>query len=123
MATNIRRLEKKCLDTPDETRTFPNGKLQVVRIDNVTVGRATFEPGWQWSKDVKPIAGTASCQATHTGYQISGRLMVKMDDGTVLELGPGDAFVIPSGHDGWVVGDEPVVSIDFTGVTEFAKPR
>ena len=123
MAASMKRLEKKDLDTPDETRTFPNGKVEVVRIDNVTIGHATFEPGWQWSKDVKPIAGTASCQAAHTGYQISGRLMIKMDDGTELELGPGDAFVIPPGHDGWVVGDEPVVSIDFTGMAEYAKPK
>jgi hypothetical protein len=72
MAASMKRLEKKDLDTPDETRTFPNGKVEVVRIDNVTIGHATFEPGWQWSKDVKPIAGTASCQAAHPGYQISG---------------------------------------------------
>jgi uncharacterized cupin superfamily protein len=80
-----------------------------------------MEPGWRWSEHVKPIAGTASCQALHTGHVISGRIMIRMDDGSEREFGPGDAYVIPPGHDGWVVGDEPYVGVDYTGMADFAK--
>ena len=85
--------------------------------------RAIFEPGWKWSESVKPIAGTDSCQVAHMGYQISGRMKVRMDDGSEQEFGPGDAGVIPPGHDAWVVGDEPVVFIDFQGAALYAKPQ
>jgi quercetin dioxygenase-like cupin family protein len=116
-------LQQKNLDTPDETRTFENGKAQVVTLGDFTASRLTFEPGWRWSEHVKPIAGTDSCQVLHTGYQVSGRLRIRMDDGTEKEYGPGDAYVILPGHDGWVVGDEPVVSVDMSTVTaeHFAK--
>jgi quercetin dioxygenase-like cupin family protein len=116
-------LQQKNLDTPDETRTFENGKAQVVTLGDFTASRLTFEPGWRWSEHVKPIAGTDSCQVLHTGYQVSGRLRIRMDDGMEKEYGPGDAYVIPPGHDGWVVGDEPVVSVDMSTVTaeHFAK--
>lgn len=114
--------EVKNLDSPDETRPFVGkGKADVVKLGGVTVGRAVFEPGWKWSEHVKPIAGTESCQSSHTGYLISGRQHVVMDDGTELDLGPGDAFVIPPGHDGWVVGDEPAVALDFSGMEQYAK--
>jgi len=82
--------------------------MDVVELGNVTVGRATFEPGWRWSEHVKPVAGTDSCLVPHVGYIISGRLGIAMDDGTEQEFGPDEAFVIPPGHDGWVVGDELV---------------
>ena len=116
-------IQRGSMSTPDETRTFPNGKVDLVRLEGLTVGRIEAQPGWRWSQDVKPIAGTASCQASHAGYQISGRLHVVMDDGTEQEYGPGDVYVIPPGHDAWVVGDEPVVSFDVTGMGEYAKPR
>lgn len=80
-----------------------------------------MEPGWSWEKCVKPIAKTNSCQAPHTQYFISGRMKVVMDDGTEEEFGPGDVAVVPPGHNAWVVGNEPVVSVDVTGLKDFAK--
>jgi hypothetical protein len=115
-------LEAKSLDSPDEQRSFENGGINIVNIAGAVVGRATFEPGWKWSNDVKPIAGTDSCQAPHTGYIISGRMHVKMDDGTESEAGPGDAFVISPGHDAWIVGDETCVALDWSGAADYAKP-
>jgi quercetin dioxygenase-like cupin family protein len=115
--------ESKSLERPDETRPFvAKGKMDVVRLGDVTVGRGLFEPGWRWSEHVKPIAKTDSCQALHTGYCISGRMRVRMNDGTEREIGPGEATVIPPGHDAWIVGNEPCVFVDFTGVSQYAKP-
>ena len=111
-------IQRKSLDQPDETRTFENGKAEVVTLgDDFTASRLVFEPGWRWSENVKPIAGTDSCQVLHTGYQVSGRLHVRLNDGTEEEVGPGEAYVIPPGHDAWVVGDEPVVSVDMSSAT------
>ncbi|MGH9086100.1 MAG: cupin domain-containing protein [Acidimicrobiales bacterium] len=115
-------LEARSLDSPDEKRGFDNGEMQVVNVAGATIGRATFQPGWKWSNDVKPIAGTDSCQAAHTGYVISGRMHVVMDDGTEGEAGPGDAIVISPGHDAWIVGDEPCVVLDWSGSADYAKP-
>ena len=115
-------LEAKSLDTPDEKRSFEHGDMHVVTVAGATIGRAVFNPGWKWSHDVKPIAGTESCEAPHTGYVISGHLHVKMDDGTEAEAGPGDAFVISPGHDAWVVGDEPCTMLDWSGSANYAKP-
>jgi quercetin dioxygenase-like cupin family protein len=114
---------RKNLSSPEETRPFEDGKgkVELVNLDAGGVGRATFEPGWQWSKHVKPIAGTDSCQAAHTGYFISGRMKVVMDDGEEAEFGPGDFGVIPAGHDAWIVGDQPCVVIDWQGFTDYAK--
>jgi len=116
-------LEAKNLDSPDETRHFDKGRVELVQLGDVTAGRAVFEPGWKWSECVKPIAKTESCQAPHTLYVISGRMHVRMDDGTERELGPGDAAVVPPGHDAWIVGNEQCVALDFTGVAHYAKPR
>ena len=109
--------QKRNLDSPDETRTFENGKTEVVKLGDCTAPRLVLEPGWRWFENVKPIAGTDSCHVLHTGYHVSGRLHVRLDDGTEEEFGPGDAYVIPPGHDAWVVGDEPVVSVDMSSVT------
>ena len=111
-------LEVKNLDTPDERRAFEHGSLSVVNLPGVTITRAVFEPGWKWSGDVKPLVGTDSCQATHAGYLVCGRLHVQMDDGPEYEFGPGDAYLVPPGHDAWVVGDEPTLGVDFaaTGI-------
>ncbi len=114
-------MQKKSMTSPDETRTFPNGKLALVNMEGVTFGLATFEPGWRWSTSVKPIVKTDSCEAPHTQYIISGKLHVKMDDGTEFEYGPGDVGIVPPGHDAWVVGDEPVVALDVTGMVDYAK--
>jgi hypothetical protein len=115
------KMQKKSINNPDETRTFPNGKVDLVSFEGVTFGLATFEPGWKWSTSVKPLVGTESCQAPHTNYHISGRLHVRMDDGTEFEFGPGDIGVVPPGHDAWTVGDEPAVALDITGMVNYAK--
>ncbi|MFN8176364.1 MAG: cupin domain-containing protein [bacterium] len=112
---------KKNLGAPDETRPFPKGKIEVVKVGDLTFGKATFEPGWKWSECVKPIAGTNSCMVHHNGYVVSGRMVIKMDDGKQVELGPGDVFVCPPGHDAWIVGSEPCVAFDFSGAAVYAK--
>jgi hypothetical protein len=105
-------LTAKNLDTPDEKRTYQHGTLSLVSLGGAAIGRGVYGPGWRWSADIKPEAGTGSCQATHTGYVVSGRFRIRMDDGTEAELGPGDAHFIGPGHDAWVAGDEPCVIID-----------
>ena len=116
-------LVRKSLDTPEETRPFNDGmgKLELVNIGAGPVGRATFQPGWQWSKHVKPIAKTDSCQAPHMGYFIAGRMKIVMDDGEEMEFGPGDFMCAAPGHDAWIVGDEPCVFIDWQGFADYAK--
>ena len=109
--------------TPDETRDFPHGHVDLVRIGGAEIGRLTLEPGWRWSTDVKPIAGTDSCQVPHFQYHVSGRLGVRMDDGTEFIAEPGDITSLPPGHDGWVVGDEPVVVIDWFGASTYGRPH
>ena len=106
---------------PDETRSFANGRLELLRVGGSDIGRLVLEPGWRWSNDVKPLAGTALCEAPHFQYHVSGRIGIRMDDGTELIAGPGDITSLPSGHDGWVVGDEPAVVIDWYGATSYAK--
>ena len=117
--------ERKRFEDPDETRPFQaeTGQVELVNVGGGVVGRGTFEPGWRWSEHVKPIAGTDSCQAAHLIYVLSGRQKLKMDDGTEMEIGPGDVVSVPAGHDGWVVGDEPCVALDFAGMANYAKPR
>ena len=117
-------MQRKSLDSPEETRPFEGGtgQLELVNMAEGPVGRATFNPGWRWSEHVKPIAGTDSCQAPHLGYYISGRMNVVMDDGQEMEFGPGDFAIIPPGHDAWTVGDEPCVVIDSQGFADYAKP-
>ena len=122
--TDQATLQKKSLDQPDETRPFKaKGKVEIVKLGSVNVGRGTFEPGWRWSEHVKPIAGTESCEAAHTGYCISGRMTVRMDDGTEDSVGPGDAFTIAPGHDAWTVGNESCVLLDFSGMENYAVAR
>jgi hypothetical protein len=108
---------------PEEVREFPKGRLELVRIGGVTIGRAVFEPGWRWATSVQPIAKTRSCEAPHFQFHVSGVLRVRMDDGQELDCGPGDVSLLPSGHDAWVVGDEPVVVVDFQGMVEYAAQR
>ena len=115
-------VEIKSFDAPDEVRPFEgNGQADVLDIGGRIVGRGTFEPGWRWSENIKPIAGTDSCQVSHLGYCLSGRMKVIMDDGTEGECGPGDVVAIPPGHDAEVVGDEPCVFIDFGEFGDYAK--
>jgi hypothetical protein len=113
--------EKKDLKAPDETRSFEKGKAEIVNIGGGSVGRLTLQPGWRWSTHVKPIAGTEWCEAPHFQYQVSGRLHGKMSDGTEFDVGPGEVVRLEAGHDAWVVGDEPVVIVDWQGATNYAK--
>ena len=114
-------LVAKNLDTPDEKRSFEHGDINLVTIEGATIGRAVFRPGWKWSNDVKPIAGTDSCRVAHLGYVVSGRMHVVMDDGTEGQAAAGDLFDIAPGHDAWIVGDEPCVVLDFQGASNYAK--
>ncbi|MBI2127429.1 MAG: cupin domain-containing protein [Thaumarchaeota archaeon] len=116
-------VQRKSLDSPDETRSFENGKADIVHLGDVTVGRMTYQPGWSWSKSVKPIVKTDSCQFHHVGYTISGKIKVVMNDGKETECGPGEAIVVPPGHDAWVVGNEPWVGLDFSGMKDYGKSR
>ncbi|MEV6953620.1 cupin domain-containing protein [Streptomyces sp. NPDC051183] len=115
---------RKPFDSADETRPFEDGKGKLDLVDTAhgPVGRAVFEPGWQWSKHIKPIAGTDSCQAAHVGYIISGRMKIVMDDGESAEIQTGDFIQIDPGHDAWVLGDEQCVVLDWQGYGSFAKP-
>lgn len=117
----MKKMEAKTFDSPDEVRTFDKGRLELLKIGGATIGRATFEPGWKWSTSVKPIAKTKSCEAPHFQYHVSGVLKVVMDDGTEKELKAGDISLLPSGHDAWVVGNEPAVVVDFQGMVDYAK--
>jgi hypothetical protein len=119
----LKKAEMKSFSQPDEVRTFPLGKVELINIGGSTIGRATFEPGWRWSTSVKPLVNTKSCEAPHFQYHISGTLKVVMDDGTEFEFKPGDVSLLPMGHDGWVVGDEPVITVDFQGMTFYAKEK
>jgi hypothetical protein len=116
-------MQQKSLNSPDETRTFDKGKLELVTISGVTFGRATLNPGWKWSESIKPIVKTKTCEAPHTQYIISGKLKIVMDNGLEAVLGAGDAAVVPPGHDAWVIGNEPVVLIDVTGMVNYAKDK
>ena len=113
-------LKKKAFSTPDEKRSFDKGRLDLVALGGVTFGRATFQPGWKWSASVKPLVNTKSCKASHLQYHVSGRIRVRMDDGTEEEFGPGEVALLPPGHDAWVVGNEPAVVIDLSGMQLFS---
>ena len=113
--------EHKSFDTPTEVRDFPNGRAEILSVGGAEVGRMTFQPGWRWSNDVKPLAGTDSCEAPHFQYHLSGQLAIRMDDGTELIAKAGDITSLPCGHDAWVVGDEAVTVIDWYGASEYAR--
>lgn len=111
----------KSFDNPDETRTFEKGKLEIVRIGGMTLGRASYEPGWKWSEHVSPIAGTPLCEVEHVGMVLSGRAMAAMKDGDEVELAAGTLFYVPPiAHNSWVIGDEPYVSLHFLGAEQYA---
>ena len=114
---------KKSFDNPEETRNIEKGKVEVVNLGDVQAMRVTFEPGWKWSECVKPVAGTDSCEVAHLGYALSGKMVVRMDDGSEFEVGAGEVCSIPPGHDAWIVGDETCVFIDFQGGATYAKPQ
>ena len=114
--------EVKSFDSPDEVRQFEGkGQAEVVQLGGHTIGKITCESGWKWSNNVKPIAQTDSCQVSHLGYVMEGRMRVYMDDGSEFEVGPGDVVAIPPGHDAEVVSSEPYVGLDFGEFGEYAK--
>lgn len=113
--------EVKAFAQPVEVREFPLGRVELVQVGGATIGRATLLPGWRWSESVQPLAQTRSCQAAHLQYHVSGVLKVVMDDGAELECRAGDVSSLPPGHDAWVVGDEPVVVVDFQGMVDYAR--
>jgi len=115
------RMEKKNINTPDETRKFDKGKVDISNVGGASIGRFKLDPGWKWSTSVKPLVKTDSCQQVHTVYVISGIMRVKMDDGAEQEFGPGDTGFIPAGHDAWVVGNESMTGVDFTGAKTYTQ--
>jgi len=110
----------KRFDQPDETRQFPNGKFDLVRVGGMAIGRATYEPGWKWSVDIGRAAGLSFCATEHVGIVVAGRAVAAMEDGAAVEMTAGDVFYIAPGHDSWVVGDEPYVSLHLIGGAEYA---
>jgi hypothetical protein len=126
ISRGIKAMEKtefRSFKKPDETREFPKGRLEILKVGGVSIGRAIFEPGWRWSESVQPLMKTKSCEAPHFQYHISGVLRVKMDDGQEFECKPGDVSLLPSGHDAWVVGNEKVEVVDWQGMFEYAKSK
>jgi quercetin dioxygenase-like cupin family protein len=111
----------KRFESPDEVRTFENGKFELVHVGGMTIGRATYQPGWKWSLHVGKAVGARSCMAEHVGLVVSGRATAAMDDGRVIEMKAGDLFYIAPGHDSWVVGEEPYVSLHFLGADQYAQ--
>jgi len=111
----------KRFERPDEVRTFEKGKFELVHLGGMTIGRASYQPGWKWSEHVGKATGAKSCMVEHVGMVVSGRATAAMDDGRVIEMKPGDLFYIEAGHDSWVVGDEPYVSLHFLGASEYAQ--
>lgn len=123
MPTHTAAAEIVSFDRPHEVREFPSGRLELVSIGGATVGRATFLPGWRWSTSLQPLAKTRSCEAPHFQYHVAGVLRVRMDDGSEFDCRPGDVSLLTSGHDGWTVGDEPAVVVDFQGMIDYARAK
>ncbi|ANY26196.1 MULTISPECIES: cupin domain-containing protein [Gordonia] len=121
MTSTEHRTEHRAFAEPDEVRTFGHGQIEVLNVGHSDIGRMTLQPGWRWSVDVKPMAGTELCEAPHFQYHAAGVLHVVMADGTEFDAGPGEITSLPSGHDAWVVGDDPVVLVDFYGASNYAK--
>jgi len=117
----MQETQHRSFEAADETRPFPNGRAEILKIGDSELGRLILQPGWRWSNDVKPIAKTASCEAPHFQYHVSGRLAILMDDGTEFVAGPGDVTSLPKGHDAWVVGEEPAIVVDWYGASNYAK--
>lgn len=116
-------LEARSFSKPDEAREFDKGKVDIVTIGGTAITLQTFQPGWSWMEHVKPIAKTDHCMVDHKGYVVSGRLHIKTKDGEEGEVGAGDLFVVPAGHEGWVVGEEPCVIVDWAGDASYGKPK
>ena len=116
----LEKAELKSFKAPDDVRDFPLGRLELIKVGGAMIGRAVFEPGWRWSTSLQPLVKTKSCDAPHFQYHVSGVLRIKMDDGAEFDCKPGDVSLLPSGHDAWVIGDEPAVVVDFQGMLDYA---
>lgn len=119
MMNPIRALEIVSFDRPDEVHTFPKGKLELVRIAGMLLGRATYEPGWRWSEHVGPKTGARLCEVEHLCMVLSGQSGIRMRDGTEKVLSAGDVFAVPAGHDSWVIGETPYVSLHLLGAADY----
>ena len=117
----MKKAEVKGFGKPDEVRHFAKGRVELIKLGDATVGRLVLEPGWRWSTSVQPLVKTRLCEAEHLQYHVAGVLRVRMDDGHEFECKPGDVSLLPAGHDAWVVGNEPVMIVDFQGMIDFAK--
>ena len=117
----MKSIEVKSFNTPDEVRKFDKGQLELVKIGGAVVGRAILQPGWRWSESVKPLVKTEWCEAPHFQYHVSGTLRIRMDDGAEKDCKAGDVSLLPLGHDAWVIGNEPVMLVDFQGMVDYAK--
>ena len=113
--------EQKGFATPDDVRTFDHGEMRLLKIGGAEIGQLILEPGWRWSGHVKPIAGTEFCEAPHFQYHVQGTLHVVMADGTEFDACAGDVTALPQGHDAWVVGDDPVIVVDWFGASNYAR--
>jgi len=120
---SVSKLESKSHATPDETRTPSKTKVELVRLEGFTIGRLSLEPGWRWSECIKPVVGGDSCQLSHVGYVESGRMTIRLNDGTEKSISAGESYTIPPGHDGWVEGNEPVVAIEVMSADLFGRPQ
>ncbi|MCX6500676.1 MAG: cupin domain-containing protein [Arthrobacter sp.] len=120
-ANVVTQLQSKSLNTPDEKRRPDKSEIDIVSVGDYTIGRLTFGPGWRWSDCIKPVVNTDTCQNSHVGFCVSGRLSVEMTDGGRIDITPGDTYTIPPGHDAWVEGTDPFVGIEFLSAATFAK--
>jgi quercetin dioxygenase-like cupin family protein len=118
----VENFETKSHQSPDELRTPKKSRVEVVRLEAFTLARVRFEPGWRWSECIKPIAKTESCQLSHVGHATSGRITVRMADGTQRTIKAGESYTIPPGHDAWVEGNEPFSCIELMSAEQYAKP-
>lgn len=121
-AVAVNKLEAKSLNAADETRTPEKTRFEIVRFEDYTIGRMTLEPGWRWSECIKPHVHTDSCQLSHVGYAVSGRLVVRMEDGNQMTINAGDSYTIPPGHDAWNEGTEPFVGLEMLSAEQYGKP-
>lgn len=111
----------KQFEHPDEVVTFPKGKFEVVHVGGMTIGRATYEPGWRWSEHIGKAKGEKLCMVEHVGIVLSGKSGLSMQDGSVREMKAGDIFYVAPGHDSWVIGDQPYVSLHLMGAEQYGK--